>query len=203
MKIVRIIPAVAALFIVCYPAMGAPITTQWIAPGDGVSGKSIFFADGSSLDGKMLRDWGLAIDSNAATAANAIPKQWRGADTNGTVLGIAPLNEIGNSTAPAVTVIPISELDASATPADTDVTIYTLTPTGPATVALGTGAGAGHQKIVELLVTNMGTGGFAVTISGPISWPNGAVPTVSAAPGDKTLIRFLTLDGGQTYIGGI
>lgn len=117
--------------------------------------------------------------------------------------GPAMLDGSGSVTAPSVTVLTLPETGGTVSPSDTDTTLYTLTPSAAGTVTFGPGVGAGHQKIIELLIVQSASSGVPIELSGPISWPNGAAPIVSSMPGDRTFIRFLTTDGGQTYIGGI
>ncbi|KXV20054.1 hypothetical protein [Gluconobacter japonicus] len=122
------------------------------------------------------------------------------ADIGATVAG---LNGSGGVTSPSVTVLTLPGTGGTVSPSDTDTTLYTLTPSAAGTIAFGPGVGAGHQKIIELLIVQPASSGVPIELSGPISWPNGAAPIVSSMPGDRTFIRFLTTDGGQTYIGGI
>ena len=90
----------ATLLFAASPAMAAPITDAWIAPGIGINAeKSKIIAPGTTLNGKTVLDAMTQIDANATAASNAqtsadlaIPKSWRGANTTGTVLGVAPLD---------------------------------------------------------------------------------------------------------------
>ena len=117
--------------------------------------------------------------------------------------GYPKLDANGNVTASLVTVSALYGTDVTAAPTDTDTALYTLTPSGPTTVTLGANGSAGHQKMVELLITQPASGGSVVTLAGTIFWPNSISPVISAVAGDKTFIRFMTVDGGKTYIGGI
>lgn len=74
-----------------------------LLPRGGLDATTKMWANTSTLNGKTLADWGLAIDANTTTAGDAIPKKWIGAPTTSTVLGVAPLDSSGNSTAPVLT----------------------------------------------------------------------------------------------------
>ncbi|MCW2264161.1 hypothetical protein M2305_000108 [Gluconobacter cerinus] len=117
--------------------------------------------------------------------------------------GIAGTDANGHVTASSITVTALSGTNVTVSPTDTDTTLYTLTPSAPTTITLGAGGAAVGQKIIDLLVTQPSSGGASVALAGTIFWPNGAQPVISAKAGDKTLIRFMTVDGGRTYIGGI
>ncbi|MDI6652747.1 hypothetical protein QMA67_07285 [Gluconobacter japonicus] len=140
--------------------------------------------------------WSALLGDTATYADNSVQQ----ADIGATVAG---LNGSGGVTSPSVTVLTLPGTGGTVSPSDTDTTLYTLTPSAAGTIAFGPGVGAGHQKIIEVLIVQPASSGVPIELSGPISWPNGAAPIVSSMPGDRTFIRFLTTDGGQTYIGGI
>ena len=173
-------------------------------PLNGLSSKTVIHAPGIPLDGQTLSDMAAQVNANATNVANAqttanaaIPMTEKN-----TASGVAGLDGSGNVTASTVAVAALSGTDVTVAPTDTDTALYTLSPSAPTTVTLGANGSAGHQKMVELLITQPTSGGFAVTLAGTIFWPNGISPVISAVADDKTLIRFITTDGGKTYIGG-
>ena len=78
-----------------------------------------------------------------------------------------------------------------------------ITPKQDTSVTLGVGGVVGQPYFVRFIITQPSTGGFPVTFSGNIAWPNGDAPVVSSAASDTTIIKFLTVNGGQTYFGGV
>lgn len=107
--------------------------------------------------------------------------------------GKNPITTVTSTTSPTISVAPTTS----------DISLFTLIPTSDTVITLGAGGTSGRAQVVEVEITQPSTGGYTCTFSGTIAWPNGATPVVSTAAGDKTFIRFLTTDGGQTYIGGI
>jgi len=117
--------------------------------------------------------------------------------------GLAGIDGSGRITAPTIGLVSLTGATPTATPGATDTTLATLAPAAPTALAIGQGGTAGRAAILEILIVQPATGGYPVTITGPIAWPSGAVPVISAAAGDRTFIRLLTTDGGKSYIGGI
>ncbi|MBN3866467.1 hypothetical protein [Gluconobacter kondonii] len=190
--------SLSALALIPSLCVAAPITTPWVAPGAGISGSSKILGPGSGLNGKTMFDLMNQVDANqsaaqsAQTTANAaIPKAGNMA-SNGTII------------APTVTVFQTSASTLSISPADSDEAVYVLTPTASTSVTFTSGTGAvGRSKRITLIITQPSTGSFPVTFSGNIAWPNGDAPVVSSAASDTTIIKFLTVNGGQTYFGGV
>lgn len=86
-------------------AVAAPSYAPTLPPG-GLDANTQLWANTSTLNGKTLADWGVAIDTNTTTAGAAIPKTWININT-----GVAGLDATGNMTSdvfsPILTAAPV------------------------------------------------------------------------------------------------
>lgn len=79
-----------------------------------------------------------------------------------------------------------------------NVTSVTVNANNPTTSTVGPTSGAGSQ--VSFRLTQDGTGSRTVTWGSKFKFVGGAAPTLSTAAGKVDIVRFITLDGGATFL---
>jgi len=111
--------------------------------------------------------------------------------------------EMFESVSPASITPEISDGAITVSPGlGTDNTVQ-IVPSEATTVTLGAGGVMGVPSRVSLVIIQPSSAGFPVTLAGTIKWSGGAAPIISSSAGTTTIINFMTLDGGQTYFGGV
>lgn len=108
--------------------------------------------------------------------------------TDGVRVGASLVHAVGNSGA-SLTLDAASALGF----------IKTVTLTANCTVTL-TGAITGQESTLELLLTQNGTGGWAVTWPAAVKWEDGP-PTLATTAGAINRVVLTSYDGGTTWLG--
>lgn len=111
-----------------------------------------------------------------------------------------------NAVAADVVVLENRNEYAVATPSSGAVTLdrsnkgyYSVTLTADLTALTLTGAVSAESNELNVMFIQDGTGGWWVTVPTNVTMPKGELSLVSAGAGDKSLVRFISLDNGATW----
>lgn len=75
-----------------------------------------------------------------------------------------------------------------------------LTLTGNVTLTFPTGVASGNQSSIDLILIQDGTGSRTLTLPASAKNPAGAATVLSLGAGKVDFLRYITLDGGTTWL---
>jgi len=81
--------------------------------------------------------------------------------------------------------------------------VYTITLTANCTLAFSNPPASGKSQTLTVIATQGGSGSYTLTYPAAVRFSNGISPTLTTTVSYRDVIRFMTYDGGTSYLGRV